>query len=440
MPENDDTTTEIPNEEPRPARRPPYDLDAESALLGSMMMSRQAISDALDVGVTGADFYKPSNGSVFEAIELLAEHGGAVDPLLVTAALGSKDLDLVGGKGAILRIQAETPASAHATHYAQIVKDAAIKRRLIHVGGSITEMGYDETIDASAALGSATSAIDAIDTPIRAARLPNVEEWLRQGEDLDWLVPDLFARQERLLVVATEGGGKTSLLRQIAIAMSAGLHPFRLTMMPEAFNVLLVDFENPERISRKKIEKMISNVTTLEMSMKGRFYDPERLIPVCRPEGIDLASKADERWLHERVDTNARAMPGGRLDVLCIGPVYQMDSEAEEKQAGARRIITAINKIRVRHDCLVVMETHAPHEVFARPAAERALRPAGPRLWLRAPEFVMAIQGVQGQPAYADFYPVRPGRDERAWPRLLRRGTAWPWVEEGEWVAEQGTM
>jgi replicative DNA helicase len=437
----DDTEgQEIPNEEPRPGRVPPYDLDAETALLGSMMMSRQAVRDALDVGVTRDDFYKPSNGRIYAAIEDLAEHGGAVDPLLITAALGSRDLDLVGGKQAILRIQAEVPASAHATRYARIVKDAAIKRTLIRLGGEISEMGYDETTGAFDALGRAQARLAAVDAPLGEPPDPNVEEWLSETSDLDWLVPGLLARQERVLIVATEGGGKTSLLRQIAIAMSAGLHPFRLTVLPEAFNVLLVDFENPETISRKKVAKMLANVTTLEMSMKGRFYDPVRLVPICRPEGIDLASPADERWLHDRIDTNAEAFPNKQFDLLCIGPTYQMDSEAEEKQAGARRVIKAINQIRVRHDCAVIMETHAPHEVFAKAASERALRPAGPRLWLRAPEFVMAIQGIQGQPAYADFYSVRPGRDERAWPKILRRGTAWPWVEEGEWTAKQETL
>jgi replicative DNA helicase len=426
--------TPIPNEPSRSGRVPPHDLDAETALLGAMMMSRQAIRDALDVGVTAEDFYKPGNARIYEAIERLSETGGAVDPLLVTAALGSADLDLVGGKNALLRIQASVPASAHATRYAVLVKNASTRRRLLTASAAISETAYDETVDAVEAIELALKRIEAIDTQMVAGLPdPNVEEWLRQTEDFDWLIPGLLARQERLLIVATEGGGKTSLLRQIGIAMSAGLHPFRFTVLPEAFNVLLVDFENPTTISRKKVERMVANVTTLEMSMQGRFYDPARLIPTCRPEGIDLASAADERWLHDRIDKNAAALPDGRVDVLCIGPTYQMDSEAEEKQAGARRVIKAINQIRVRHNCAVVMETHAPHEVFAKGAGERALRPAGPRLWLRAPEFVMAIQAIQGQPGYSDFYEVRPGRDERSWPKILKRGALWPWIEDGDW-------
>src|SRR3954449_2727373 len=77
---------------------------------------------------------------------------------------GTKDLrpadmlDGIGGRPALLQIQANTPASANAGHYARIVNELALLRRLIGVAGDIAEMGYDtgddvtDTLDRAEAL------------------------------------------------------------------------------------------------------------------------------------------------------------------------------------------------------------------------------------------------------------------------------------------------
>ncbi|HEX5586129.1 MAG TPA: DnaB-like helicase C-terminal domain-containing protein, partial [Acidimicrobiia bacterium] len=125
-------------------RIPPHNLEAEESLLGAMLLSRDAITAAVEARVDASDFYKPAHGHIYDAVQSLYSQGEPADPVTVAEELRRADLlEFVGGRPSLLRIQAGTPASANAGHYARIVGELALLRRLIAVAGDIAEMGYD---------------------------------------------------------------------------------------------------------------------------------------------------------------------------------------------------------------------------------------------------------------------------------------------------------
>jgi replicative DNA helicase len=141
-------------------RIPPHNLEAEESLLGAMLLSRDAIVAAVEARVEASDFYKPAHGHVYDAVMALYGQGEPADPVTVAEELRRADLiDFVGGRGALLSIQASTPASANASHYARIVNELALLRRLIAVAGDITEMGYDVPDDVTGTLDRAESLV-----------------------------------------------------------------------------------------------------------------------------------------------------------------------------------------------------------------------------------------------------------------------------------------
>ncbi len=143
-----------------PGRVPPHNLEAEESLLGAMMLSRDAISAATEVRVDASNFYKPAHAHIFDAIVSLYGQGEPVDPVTVADELRRADLlDQLGGRQALLRLQAQTPASANASHYAHIVNELALLRRLIAVAGEISEMGYDDSGEVSETLDRAESLV-----------------------------------------------------------------------------------------------------------------------------------------------------------------------------------------------------------------------------------------------------------------------------------------
>ena len=143
-----------------PGRVPPHNLEAEESLLGAMLLSRDAISAATEAHVDASDFYKPAHTHVFEAIMSLYGQGEPVDPVTVADELRRADLlDALGGRNTLLRLQTGTPASANASHYATIVNELALLRRLIAVAGDIAEMGYDDSGEVAETLDRAESLV-----------------------------------------------------------------------------------------------------------------------------------------------------------------------------------------------------------------------------------------------------------------------------------------
>ncbi|SVB17313.1 uncharacterized protein METZ01_LOCUS170167, partial [marine metagenome] len=93
-------------------RVPPYNLDAEASLLGAMLLSRDAIADALEI-IEVDHFYKPSHGHVYDAICTLYASGDPADPVTVSEMLTRAGvLDQIGGPGFLLELQAATPATS----------------------------------------------------------------------------------------------------------------------------------------------------------------------------------------------------------------------------------------------------------------------------------------------------------------------------------------
>src|SRR4051812_41182298 len=109
---------------------PPHNLEDGEALLGAMLLSRDAITSAVEARVDSADFYKPAHGHIFEAIWSLYEQGEPVDPVTVAEELRRAELlDALGGKNSLLSIQAATPAAANAGHYPKNASELAPLRR-----------------------------------------------------------------------------------------------------------------------------------------------------------------------------------------------------------------------------------------------------------------------------------------------------------------------
>jgi replicative DNA helicase len=134
-------------------RTPPQDNDAEQSVLGSMLLSKDAIADVIE-SVRGTDFYRPAHETIFDAMVDLYGRGEPVDPVTVAAQLQrSGDLARIGGAPYLHTLSASVPIAANAGYYAEIVREKAILRRLVDAGTRIAQMGYagegqvDEVVD-----------------------------------------------------------------------------------------------------------------------------------------------------------------------------------------------------------------------------------------------------------------------------------------------------
>jgi replicative DNA helicase len=124
---------------------PPQNLDAEESVLGAMMLSAGAIAAVSEVlSGDGGEFYRESHGRIYRAALALYAKGEPVDAITLVDELDERgELEDVGGKVRVHELAALVPASANASHYARIVKEAATLRGLIRVGGEIARLGWE---------------------------------------------------------------------------------------------------------------------------------------------------------------------------------------------------------------------------------------------------------------------------------------------------------
>ncbi|WP_084079525.1 replicative DNA helicase [Demequina sp. NBRC 110057] len=130
--------------EPRTYERlPPQNLEAEQSVIGSMLLSKDAMADVIE-SIRADDFYKPAHEKIFDVAVKLYNGGDPVDALTVGAELQrTGELTRVGGAEYLHTLIAMVPSAASAGYYAKLVREQSILRRLVEAGTRIAAMGYD---------------------------------------------------------------------------------------------------------------------------------------------------------------------------------------------------------------------------------------------------------------------------------------------------------
>ena len=126
---------------------PPNDIEAEQAIIGSMLTDKDAVISAIEV-LKPNDFYREDNKTIYEAILNLYSRSEPVDIITVRAELESMGkLDNVGGLEYLAELPEKVPTTANASKYIKIVEEKSALRNLIKTANEIIELGYNPTED-----------------------------------------------------------------------------------------------------------------------------------------------------------------------------------------------------------------------------------------------------------------------------------------------------
>ena len=138
---------------------PPHDATAEQAVLSSMFLDREAASLALEV-LRGEDFYRPDHRMVFEAAEELFRSAAPIDIVTVKNKLEEKgQFEQIGGISFLASISGAVGSSVNVRHYASIVEEKSVLRRLIRMAGDISQLSYDGKEDINGIMDMAEKGI-----------------------------------------------------------------------------------------------------------------------------------------------------------------------------------------------------------------------------------------------------------------------------------------
>ncbi|MGB8955578.1 MAG: replicative DNA helicase [Tumebacillaceae bacterium] len=218
-------------------RIPPQNVEAEQAVLGALLIESDAVTTVSEI-LQQEDFYRKSHQLIFETILRVSESGEPVDMITVTADLQDKgQIDEIGGVAYLANLANSVPTAANVDHYATIVKEKSIMRRLINTATKIAATGYEGGLEVSEMIDDAEKRILEIShagsvnkgfTPIKDVLLNTFEriEFLfnNKGQvtgipsgypDLDKMTSG-FQRSDLIILAARPAVGKTAFALNVA--------------------------------------------------------------------------------------------------------------------------------------------------------------------------------------------------------------------------------
>jgi len=225
-------------------RPPPHSLEAEQAVLGSLLIDPHMCDEVATI-LRPEDFYADAHARLFRHLLEMHESGSTIDvTLLVERLRRAGELEAVGGTAYLAEVAAAVPYAAHAVYYANIVRDKATLRMLIHASGEILRDAYDPSIDPAQMVSEAEQKIFAVHDARSRDQVTNIHDLLveafdridarlERGEgqgiptgfhDLDNLTGGLH-ESELVILAARPSMGKTALATNIAeyVATEAGV-------------------------------------------------------------------------------------------------------------------------------------------------------------------------------------------------------------------------
>ncbi len=275
---------------------PPHSIEAEQSVLGSMLLSPEAVLEVSEI-LGPEDFYKEAHAIIYRAAMQLFSSGEPVDPVTLAEALRAQgNLERVGDRTYILNLMTSVPTPANARYYAEVVSKLAVYRRLIEAAGKVAAVGYRAPEDMMEALDEAEDIIFNVAQRRRRENVKPMKELMEATfEDLEKIsegkmetgIPTGFTDLDELtmglqpsdliVIAARPSMGKTSLALNIAdyVAVEQGI--------PVAIFSLEM---SAQEVARRML---CSRARVNSQKLKSSFHDDELWERLSEAAG-DLAS------------------------------------------------------------------------------------------------------------------------------------------------------
>lgn len=360
-------------------RQPPYSLEAEIGVLGSVMLMPDACDEIVNI-VRAEDFHDEAHATLFRHIFEMHNSGRKIDLTLLRERLvSSGDFDLVGGAAGLAHIFTSVPTAAHAAYYAEIVREKATVRNLISTCTEILTEAYEPGSKSGDMLNDAEQKVFNIRESRQKSNLAAIDEVLQvamdrlesrvRGEIQEGTVETGFTDLDRLT-----GGLHASELVILAARPSMGKTAFAMNI---AENIVIkaqkpVLFVSLEMAAIELIERMLCSVARVNghRLRNGTLSadDRKRLIEVTGelskvPLFIDdspTRNVSEIAGAARRIMRREKGLGAIVIDYLqLIQPDDQRDPRQEQVAKMARRLKGLSRELKVPVLCLAQLNRQA---------------------------------------------------------------------------------
>ncbi len=269
----------------------PFNYEAEESVLGSILLDRDSLIKVAD-RLQPSDFHRETNQQIYAAMLRLYKRREPSDPVTLHAELTRRGHGKYIKQADLIGLAARTPTATHILHYARIVEETSIMRRLISVGGEIAGLGYTSDISPTEALSKASNLLMQLqdrgsrgDHDYRsmeelASRFLDRMEELQGNPHMNRGVPsgfsDLdditggFQNSDFIVLAGRPGTGKTALALDIAHNAAQ-----RTDHEGEPYRVGIFEFEMEDSQLFGRAIALETGIDTRRLRV-GDFSDPER--------------------------------------------------------------------------------------------------------------------------------------------------------------------
>jgi len=201
-------------------RQPPFDLEAEMGVLGSILLLPEVCDDIASL-LRSDDFYDDANRCLYQHVRDMYDGGEKIDSTLLVSRLRTAgDYDKVGGLPYLGRLSMAVPNAAHAVYYAQIVNEKATFRKLIEASTEILRDAYEQEIESRELVAQAEQKVFAIMEGRSTKHAASIQDILHQSMD---------RMEARLAGTYVDGGCETGFTD--FDTMTGGLHNGELIIL-----------------------------------------------------------------------------------------------------------------------------------------------------------------------------------------------------------------
>ena len=243
-----------------------------------------------------------------------------------------------------------------------------------------------------------------------------------EEEQQEFTIPGILAKNERLVLTGSEGGGKSVFIYQMLTGAAFGVDTF-LRERYEPKRVLFLDVENSDFQQAGNLRKIVPHLQEMAPDVKPEWRSLKRRV-------VDLLATKD------RADVISRAVHYAP-EIMYIGTAYKLASTSDDAHRSVRAIQSTVDKIREEVGCSVLIEHHAPHGFNNDRGGN--MRPEGSSMWLRWPDFGYGLKRIDTNNArIVKLIGWRGDRVRgRQYPAGLREGAVMPWmpIMQDEWEA-----
>jgi replicative DNA helicase len=311
-------------------RTPPHDVAAEQCVLGGMLLSKDAISDVLEV-LRPADHYRPAHQLIHEAILDLYSRGEPADAITVANELTRRaEITRVGGAPYLHTLISSVPTAANAGYYARIVRERAILRRLVEAGTRIVQFGYAGEADADELVDRAQAEVYAVTDR-------------RTSEDYHSLSEIMPGALDEIEAIGSRNGLLTGVPTGFADldALTNGLHPSQMVVIAArpamGKSTLALDFARAAAI-RSSMTTVLFSLEMGRNEITMRLLSAEARVPL---QTMRTGQMNDDDW----------ARLARRMSEVADAPLFIDDSP----NMSMMEIRAKCRRLKQRHDLRFVI-------------------------------------------------------------------------------------